>query len=172
MALRHFTLVPPPINVARKLKAETKDWGSCIECVRKNTASLMRCVHLLRKGSDYRKCFRDLAKISFKEKGTDYFVKCATCTCKQLERMGINVEKYPELHKKLCFLANEDDFCSDVGTTESEHFPKCRKGLYCDRENVATDIGFCAKGNQIEQSNATSRNVNVSDLLKWLKLVP
>ena len=30
-------MVPPPINVARKLMNETKDWGSCVECVRKNT---------------------------------------------------------------------------------------------------------------------------------------
>jgi len=121
-ALEHYTLVPPPFNVARKLKAETKDWGSCIECVRKNTVTLMRCVHLLRKASDdikelrTIKCFRDLAK---KDEGIDDEKKCATCTCKQLKEMGVNVEKYPVLHKMFCIL-----------------------------------------GNQMEQSNATSRNVN------------
>ena len=63
--------------------------------------SLMRCVHLLRKGSDYIKCFRDLAK---KDDGIDDEKKCAACTCKELKKMAVKVEKHPELHKMFCFL--------------------------------------------------------------------
>ena len=62
---------------------------------------LMRCVHLLRKGSDYIKCFKDFAK---EDEGIDDGKKCATCVCKQLKKMSVKVEKYPVLHKMFCSL--------------------------------------------------------------------
>ena len=65
----------------------------------------MRCVNKLRKGKDYIECFRDVAA---KDQGDGFEVeKCATCSCKQLERMNIDVGKYPELDKMFCYLGNK-----------------------------------------------------------------
>jgi len=130
------------LATANMFMADTSDWGSCIQCARQNSKSLMRCVNKLRKGKDYIECFRDVAA---KDQGDGFEVeKCATCSCKQLERMNIDVGKYPELEKMFCYLANEGDYCSFSGADESEHHPKCNKNLNCDLQNEGTDEGFCA----------------------------